>query len=125
MAFAEQQYDSNASQATEVTQTSTTATEQEVDPDLSQSAENITETEMDDTSSTDKYMLSEVIIRPFAVLGSVTGFALFLAASPFSGLASIPEPHDAFKKTWDNFVVTPYFFAFRRPLGDYSVELNH
>lgn len=124
MAFAEQ-HDSNATQATEVTQNSPTATAQEFDPTLSQSEESATETEMDDTSSTGKDMLSEIVIRPFAVLGSVSGFALFLAASPFSGLASIPEPHDAFKMTWDNFVVTPYFFAFRRPLGDYSVELNH
>ena len=81
-------------------------------------------TEVDDTSSTAKDILSELIIRPVAVIGSVTGLALFVVASPFSGLASIPEPHDAFKTTWDNFVVTPYHFAFRRPFGDYSVELN-
>ena len=80
--------------------------------------------EVDDTSSTGKDILSEIIIRPAAVIGSITGLTLFVVASPFSGLASIPEPHDAFKTTWDNFVVTPYYFAFRRPLGDYSVELN-
>ncbi len=71
-----------------------------------------------------KDMLSEIIIRPIAVIGSVTGLALFIAASPVSALASIPEPHDAFKTTWNDFVVTPYYFAFRRPFGDYSVELN-
>ena len=83
-----------------------------------------TETEEASASSISKDILSELIIRPVAVLGSATGLALFVIASPISGLASIPEPHDAFKTTWDNFVVTPYHFAFRRPLGDYSVELN-
>ncbi len=78
----------------------------------------------DDSSPTATDILSEFIIRPTAVLGSATGFVLFVAASPFSGLASIPEPHDAFMTTWNDFVVTPYHFAFRRPLGDYSVELN-
>ena len=83
-----------------------------------------TETEEASASSISKDILSELIIRPVAVLGSATGLALFVIASPISGLASIPEPHDAFKTTWDDFVVTPYHFAFRRPLGDYSVELN-
>ena len=78
----------------------------------------------DSASSISKDILSELIIRPVAVLGSATGLVLFVIASPFSGLASIPEPHDAFKTTWNDFVVTPYHFAFRRPLGDYSVELN-
>jgi len=82
-----------------------------------------TSEELDDSSSTTD-MLSEIIIRPVAVLGSATGLALFVVASPFSGLASIPEPHDAFMTTWNDFVVTPYYFAFRHPLGDYSVELN-
>jgi len=82
--------------------------------------------QVEDSSSniTGTDMLSEIIIRPVAVVASVTGLAIFIVASPFSGLASIPEPHDAFKTTWDDFVVTPYYFAFRRPFGDYSVELN-
>jgi len=87
-------------------------------------AEYYSTTDIDDTSSTAKDILSELIIRPVAVLGSATGLALFVIASPISGLASIPEPHDAFKTTWNDFVVTPYHFAFRRPFGDYSVELN-
>ncbi len=94
----------------------------EVDKNQSQIEDDTTET--DDSSPTAKDYLSEIIIRPVAVVGSVTGLAMFIVASPFSGLASIPEPHDAFKITWDNFVVTPYHFAFRRPFGDYSVELN-
>ena len=112
-AVAEDEVDTNAPQQPPV---------EEVDNSLSQPE--YSTTDVDDTSSTGKDILSELIIRPVAVLGSATGLALFVVASPFSGLASIPEPHDAFKITWDDFVVTPYHFAFRRPLGDYSVELN-
>lgn len=75
------------------------------------------------SNSTAKDILSEIIIRPVSVVASATGLALFIAASPFSGLASIPEPHDVFMKTWKDFVITPYYFAFRRPFGDYSTEL--
>ncbi len=88
------------------------------------STEYYSTTEADDSSSTAKDILSELIIRPVAVVASVTGLAMFIVASPFSGLASIPEPHDAFKATWEDFVVTPYRFAFRRPFGDFSAELN-
>ena len=95
---------------------------EEVDSSISEPEYSLSET--DTTSPTAKDMWSEVIIRPVAALGSLTGLALFVVASPVSGLASIPEPHDVFKTTWDNFVVTPYHFAFRRPFGDYSVELN-
>lgn len=82
-------------------------------------------TTIEDSSSaiTTSDVLSEIIIRPVAVVASATGLAIFILASPFSGLASIPEPHDVFATTWQNFVVTPYHFAFRRPFGDYSVNL--
>lgn len=121
-AFAEETNDSSNPQPVAVESTNSTPTEKEFDPSLSQADYSVTEE--DDSSSTAKDILSELIIRPIAVVASATGFVLFIAASPFSGLASIPEPHDAFKTTWDNFVVTPYHFAFRRPFGDYSVELN-
>lgn len=108
--------------AEETPDTSTHHPVEEADNSLSQSEPDTTV--VNDTSSTAKDILSELIIRPIAVLGSATGLALFVIASPISGLASIPEPHDVFKTTWDDFVVTPYHFAFRRPFGDYSVELN-
>ena len=92
------------------------------DPELSQTEDGTTD--LDDESPTTTDMLSEIIIRPISVVASATGLAIFIGGSPFSGLASIPEPHDTFKITWDDFVVTPYYFTFRRPLGDYSVELN-
>lgn len=82
-------------------------------------------TKIEDSSSsiTTTDLLSEIIIRPVAVVASATGLAIFILASPFTGLASIPEPHDVFATTWQNLVVTPYHFAFRRPFGDYSVDL--
>ena len=123
-AFAEEEVNTNAPHHHPVEEvgTNTLQTEEEFDPSISQPE--YSTTEIDDSSSTAKDILSELIIRPVAVVASVTGLALFIIASPFSGLASIPEPHDAFKTTWDDFVVTPYHFAFRRPFGDYSVELN-
>ena len=110
-AFAEEEMDHSAHQHP-VEEVDSTTSEPEYTPP-----------EADNTSPTAKDMWSEVIIRPVAVLGSITGLALFIVASPISGLASIPEPHDAFQTTWDDFVVTPYHFAFRRPFGDYSNEL--
>ncbi|MBT3812375.1 MAG: hypothetical protein HOE45_08250 [Gammaproteobacteria bacterium] len=121
-ALAEEQDDTNNRQPIAIEQPNTAQTKKEFDPSLSQADYSVTEE--DDSSSTAKDILSEIIIRPIAVVASATGFVLFIVASPFSGLASIPEPHDAFKTTWKNFVVTPYYFAFRRPFGDYSVELN-
>lgn len=68
-------------------------------------------------------ILPELLIRPMGVLGSIAGAAFFVAGSPFSGLASIPEPHDAFMKTYEDFVLTPFNFTFRRPLGKYAVPI--
>ena len=121
-AFAEDDVDMTAPQAVEAVTPNTSQSDQEFDPNMAQAG--YSANEIGDTSPTTTELLSEIIIRPVAVVASATGFVLFIVASPFSGLASIPEPHDAFKTTWDNFVVTPYYFAFRRPFGDYSVELN-
>lgn len=90
--------------------------EQDVPPEYS-----VTES---DESFIGTQLLSELIIRPVAVIGSIAGVALFLVASPVASLASISKPHDALKTTWNDFVVTPYHFAFRRQFGDYSIELN-
>lgn len=122
-AFAEETVDTSAPHhhPVEEVDSNISQTEEQFDPSISQPEYNITEA---DDSSMAKDILSELIIRPVAVVASVTGLALFIVASPFSGLASIPEPHDAFKTTWNDFVITPYHFAFRRPFGDYSVDLN-
>jgi hypothetical protein len=69
-------------------------------------------------------VLPEVIIRPFSLVGTAAGAVFFIAASPFTGLASIPEPHDAFKQNYDDFVVTPFRFTFRRPLGRFDFDID-
>ena len=69
-------------------------------------------------------VLPEVIIRPFSLVGTAAGAVFFVAASPFTGLASIPEPHDAFKQNYDDFVVTPFRFTFRRPIGKYHFDID-
>ena len=38
--------------------------------------------------------------------------------SPLVGLASIPEPHDAFAQTSDILFVAPATYTFIRPIGD-------
>jgi len=68
--------------------------------------------------------LPEVMLRPMGVVASAAGVAFFVAGSPFTALASIPEPHDAFTQTFDAFVKTPYRLTFRRPLGDYRLEIG-
>jgi hypothetical protein len=73
----------------------------------------------DDATYITRGMLPELIIRPAWFVGTVFGAVIFIAGSPISGLASIPEPHDAFKITYEDFVEKPFNFTFRRPLGDW------
>ena len=85
-AFAEEAVDTSAPQhhPVEEVDANTLQTEEEFDPTLSQPEYNITE---DDSSSTakakTKAILSELIIRPVAVVASATGLVLFIVASPF------------------------------------------
>lgn len=91
-----------------------TANEQVMNNDIDEESVGITPTSV----------LSEIIIRPVAVLGSAAGFCFFVIASPVAALADIAEPHDELERSWNNLVVVPFDFAFRRPLGDYSVEMH-
>ena len=51
------------------------------------------------------------VLRPLRAGQMLTGFALFVASSPLTGLArSVPE-------AWDLLVIEPYESAFRTPLG--------
>lgn len=61
-----------------------------------------------------------LIYRPFGLLTTIVGTAVFIAVSPFTALASIPEPHNAFHKTANIFIVAPANYTFSRPLGDTS-----
>lgn len=113
------------SEGIEAGQPAATVVEDAVDTSTTIAEDDYMLTQEEDTSSLGKDIFTELIFRPVSVVGSVTGLAIFVVASPVSGLASIPEPHDAFEITWNDFVVTPYHFAFRRPFGDYSVELQN
>ncbi len=66
----------------------------------------------------------ELMMRPAGLCSSVLGLAAFVASSPFAGLASIPEPHDAFSITYNAFVETPFRYTFTRPLGDYNLAID-
>ena len=61
-----------------------------------------------------------IVIRPVGFAGTLAGGALFLGLSPLTVLASIPEPHDAFKKVGGILVGVPYAYTFERPLGYFS-----
>jgi hypothetical protein len=61
-----------------------------------------------------------LIYRPLGLLTTIVGTAVFIGVSPFTALASIPEPHNAFHKTANIFIVAPANYTFSRPLGDTS-----
>ncbi|CAI8746009.1 hypothetical protein [Methylococcus capsulatus] len=66
-------------------------------------------------------VLNEVLVmRPVGLVATIVGTTLFLATSPFTGIASAAEPHDAFRKAGDALVVGPAAFTFSRPFGVYG-----
>ena len=58
-----------------------------------------------------------MVIRPISLIGTLTGAALFTVFSPFTALAAIAPPHDAFARAADAFIGVPDCYAFNRPLG--------
>jgi hypothetical protein len=68
------------------------------------------------------FVLFDVIVyRPIGFAVTIVGAALFIGISPFTALASIPAPHDAFEQTADILVFTPGEYTFTRPIGDRSL----
>lgn len=65
--------------------------------------------------------LDLLVYRPTGLLATIIGTAIFIGVSPFTALASIPAPHDAFHKTANIFIVAPANYTFSRPLGDTSI----
>lgn len=65
--------------------------------------------------------LDLLVYRPTGLLATIIGTAVFIGVSPFTALASIPAPHDAFHKTANIFIVAPANYTFSRPLGDTSI----
>lgn len=65
-----------------------------------------------------------VLLRPFGLAMTVAGTGLFVATTPFAGVASLATPHDALLRSGDALVVAPAAFTFLRPVGDFSYQLN-
>lgn len=68
--------------------------------------------------------LSEVVLRPVGVVSNLVGLGLFVAASPVTLIASAAAPHDALANSFNGFVVGPYRYTFRRPLGVYRFPVD-
>ncbi len=58
-----------------------------------------------------------VFYRPFGLIATVAGTAIFVAISPLTALADISPPHDAFEIAEESLILTPAKFTFDRPLG--------
>jgi hypothetical protein len=68
------------------------------------------------------FVLFDIIVyRPLGFAATIVGAALFVGISPFTALASIPAPHDAFEQTADILIFTPGEYTFTRPIGDRSL----
>lgn len=65
------------------------------------------------------YLVDVILYRPFGLVATLTGAAVFVAISPLTALAAISHPHDAFEKTSNLLIVQPAKFTFDRPLGVY------
>ena len=62
------------------------------------------------------------LLRPVGVGLTLAGGALLVASAPFTGLASIAPPHDAFQRASNALVVGPAGFTFNRPLGELTYQ---
>lgn len=65
-----------------------------------------------------------VLVRPVGAALTLAGVGVFVGLAPFSALASIPEPHDAFDRVGAHVVGAPYAYTFERPLGYFSNTCN-
>jgi len=63
-----------------------------------------------------------ILLRPVGLAMTVGGAGLLVATSPFTGIASIAPPHDAFVRAGNALVVGPAGFTFNRPLGEFSYQ---
>lgn len=65
------------------------------------------------------YLIDIILYRPFALVATLAGTAVFVGISPLTALAAISPPHDAFEKTANLLIVQPAKYTFDRPLGVY------
>lgn len=70
------------------------------------------------------FVIPDILIyRPVGIAVTVAGAGLFAAISPFTAIAQIAPPHDAFEKTADILIMGPGRFTFKRPVG--NLKLVH
>jgi hypothetical protein len=63
-------------------------------------------------------LLDVILYRPVGLVATILGTAAFIGLSPLTAFASIPAPHDAFKKTGNILIFAPAAYTFIRPIGD-------
>ena len=63
-----------------------------------------------------------ILYRPLGVAATVVGSALFVGFRPFTAIAQISPPHDAFKKTAAILARAPFEYTFSRPLGELDID---
>ena len=68
------------------------------------------------------FVIPDILIyRPVGLAVTAVGACLFAAISPFTALAQISPPHNAFKKAADVLIMGPANYTFNRPVGDMYV----
>lgn len=70
-------------------------------------------------------LAEELLFRPLGLVTLICGTGLYVGMSPFTALASIPYPHDAFQKTAELLIIKPAEFTLERPLGDFNYQSRH
>lgn len=68
------------------------------------------------------YLIDIILYRPFALITTLVGTAVFVGISPLTALAAYSPPHDAFEKTANLLIVQPAKYTFDRPLGVYFAD---
>lgn len=58
-----------------------------------------------------------IILRPITLAATLAGTGLFVGFAPFTAMASIAPPHDAFARAANALIATPACHTFNRPLG--------
>ena len=65
-----------------------------------------------------------ILYRPVGAIATLIGGVFFVVASPFTALANIAPPHDAFERTGEFLFYKPAKYTFERPLGVYWADAD-
>ncbi|MGD0959270.1 MAG: hypothetical protein ABSB19_05625 [Methylomonas sp.] len=63
------------------------------------------------------YFFDITLYRPAGIVATIAGSAIFVSILPLTAIAAISPPNDAFDKTVNALVLTPFNYTFNRPLG--------